>query len=150
MLEDVQERFVYRTHIYIAEEILGYNPSTGDLSYPQKLEIMEQIAENLTKTTNGGTTTDSTATTPASSSPSSPTSTDSPPPLGDNAPAIDSNNSSTSNSPTSAGTAMLNRSKRRVSPADAHGMWYPTLKRTLICLSKLYRCLDVSVLLPYY
>ena len=44
MLEDVQERLVYRTHIYIREEILNFNPSPGDLTYPEKLEIMEKIA----------------------------------------------------------------------------------------------------------
>ena len=41
MLEDVQERLVYRTHIYIRKEILGYAPAEGDLAYPQKLEMME-------------------------------------------------------------------------------------------------------------
>lgn len=28
------------------------------------------------------------------------------------------------------------------SPADLHGMWFPTVKRTLVCLSRLYFCLD--------
>ena len=93
----MQERFVYRTHIYIKDEILNYNPSSGDLSYPEKLEIMEQIAESIKK----------------------------------------------SNSTESDSSCLLDKSNH-MSPADAHGMWYPTLKRTLICLSKLYRCLDVS------
>lgn len=96
MLEDVQERFVYRTHIYIREEILNYNSSPGDLSYPEKLEIMEQIAEKLKA-------------------------------------ASSDSDSSLSNSV----------NKQSMSPQDQHGMWYPTLRRTLICLSKLYRCLDV-------
>lgn len=99
LLEDVQERFVYRTHIYIKDEILNYNPSSGDLSYPEKLEIMEQIAESIKK-----------------------------------------NNSNESDS---VNSQLLDKSSH-MSPADAHGMWYPTLKRTLICLSKLYRCLDVN------
>lgn len=41
MLEDVQERLVYRTHIYIQTDITGYKPAPGDLAYPEKLEMME-------------------------------------------------------------------------------------------------------------
>lgn len=89
LLEDVQERFVYRTHIYIKDEIRDYNPSSGDLAYPEKLEIMEKIAASLIQSPN--------------------------------------------------------ESDNHVSPADIHGMWFPTVRRSLICLSKLYRCLEKPI-----
>lgn len=95
LLEDVQMRFVYRTHIYIKDEILNYNPSGGDLSYPEKLIIMKQIADSLKEKKET------------------------------EKPVLDV--------------------KQDISPADAHGMWFPTLKRTLICLSKLYRCLEKKI-----
>ena len=41
MLEDVQERLVYRTHIYIKSDILNYKPASGDLAYPEKLQMMK-------------------------------------------------------------------------------------------------------------
>lgn len=31
------------------------------------------------------------------------------------------------------------------SPADLHGMWYPTVKRSLVCLSRLYFCLNREI-----
>ena len=49
MLEDVQERLVYRTNIYIKSDILGFQPSSGDLAYPEKLKMMEDIAQSLKK-----------------------------------------------------------------------------------------------------
>jgi hypothetical protein len=41
MLQDVQERLVYRTYIYIRTDILQYAAAPGDLAYPEKLEMME-------------------------------------------------------------------------------------------------------------
>jgi len=35
-------------------------------------------------------------------------------------------------------------SANSTSPIDQHCLWYPTVKRTVMCLSKLYKCLDVS------
>lgn len=102
MLEDVQERLVYRTHIYMKTDILHYNPGAGDLAYPDKLEMMESIAESLSLS-----------------------------------------RSSSRASLTSLGSEPSKRAT--YSPADLHGMWYPTVRRTLVCLSKLYRCLDKTI-----
>jgi hypothetical protein len=41
LLSDVQERLVYRAHIYVQNDIIGYKPVSGDLAYPEKLEMME-------------------------------------------------------------------------------------------------------------
>ncbi|XP_050396533.1 conserved oligomeric Golgi complex subunit 3 isoform X1 [Patella vulgata] len=132
MLMDVQERLVYRTYIYIKSDILNYSPASGDLAYPEKLEMMESIAESLKK--------------PVSSSHS----------------RTPSNASSTSQEVaqltisqedqlgTEAGQIPTTKipgleitpTNMPMSPADLHGMWYPTVRRTLVTLSKLYRCID--------
>ena len=41
MLQDVQERLVYRTYIYMNSDILNYKPASGDLAYPDKLQMMQ-------------------------------------------------------------------------------------------------------------
>lgn len=89
LLQDVQERFVFRTHVYFQTDLLGYRPSAGDLAYPEKLQMMESIALSQMQ---------------------------------------ENFNSRTGSS-----------------PADLHGMWYPTVKRTLVCLSRLYRCVDKPI-----
>ena len=49
MLEDIQERLVYRTQMYIKSDIVGYAPVAGDLAYPEKLIMMREIAQSLSK-----------------------------------------------------------------------------------------------------
>ncbi|OQR75864.1 conserved oligomeric Golgi complex subunit 3-like [Tropilaelaps mercedesae] len=117
MLQDVQERLVFRTLVYIRTDILGYNAAPGDLAYPEKLEMMQTIAETLAGA----------------------------PPL--------SRSSSRASIASESAVSSAGEVKRRLSsvsgasasPADIHGMWYPTVRRTLLCLSKLYRCLDKSI-----
>lgn len=40
LAEDIQERMVFRTEVFIQESVLDYKPSGGDLAYPEKLEIV--------------------------------------------------------------------------------------------------------------
>ncbi|XP_054719988.1 conserved oligomeric Golgi complex subunit 3-like [Uloborus diversus] len=138
MLEDVQERLVYRTHIYMKTDILNYNPGPGDLAYPDKLEMMESIAESLSA--GGLSRASSRASLTSISSSSNAVITSS----GNNAviPERDSDASSTTKD-----LEPYEPPKKAItySPADLHGMWYPTVRRTLVCLSKLYRCLDKTI-----
>ncbi|XP_012866445.1 PREDICTED: conserved oligomeric Golgi complex subunit 3 [Dipodomys ordii] len=121
MLEDVQERLVYRTHIYIQTDIMGYKPAPGDLAYPDKLVMMEQIAQSLK---------DEQKKVPSEASFSD----------------IRLEEAESNSLTKSASTESLNpRPQTTISPADLHGMWYPTVRRTLVCLSKLYRCIDRAV-----
>ncbi|XP_018597021.1 conserved oligomeric Golgi complex subunit 3 [Scleropages formosus] len=120
MLEDVQERLVYRTHIYIQTDITGYNPAPGDLAYPEKLEMMEKIAQSLKE---------------EQMRLASPDTSFSDVQLED----------TEVRKASSLGGVGGTRLQATISPADLHGMWYPTVRRTLVCLSKLYRCIDRAV-----
>ncbi|XP_045695068.1 conserved oligomeric Golgi complex subunit 3 [Phyllostomus hastatus] len=121
MLEDVQERLVYRTHIYIQTDITGYKPAPGDLAYPDKLVMMEQIAQSLK---------DEQKKVPSEASFSD----------------VRLEETKSNNLTKSGSMESLNpRPQTTISPADLHGMWYPTVRRTLVCLSKLYRCIDRAV-----
>jgi len=117
MLADVQERLVYRTSVYIRSDILGYNPSPGDLAYPDKLEMMEKIAESIKEEERKA------------------------------GPGHSRQNSSSSVvSLTSLEVGSITgKTYSSSSPADLHGMWYPPVRRTLLTLSKLYRCLELPI-----
>lgn len=108
MLQDVQERLVFRAHIYLQSDIQQYNPSPGDLAYPDKLKMMEEIALSLQEN--------------------------------QQLRRADSRSSMLSINSTEVEQHFKSRTGN--SPADLHGMWYPTVRRTLVCLSRLYRCVD--------
>ncbi|KAG7199926.1 hypothetical protein KM043_014364 [Ampulex compressa] len=120
LLHDVQERLVFRTHLYLRSDILNYKPSPGDLAYPEKLKMMEDIAESIREETRR-----------------------------DKMKRISVSTIDTSMEPVSrnhiAVDSIYQKTRLGNSPADMHGMWYPTVRRTLVCLSRLYRCLDRSV-----
>ena len=41
LLADVQQRLIYRAQVYIKSQINDYEPSAGDIAYPEKLEMIE-------------------------------------------------------------------------------------------------------------
>lgn len=117
MLEDVQERLVFRVNIHIKNDILGYKPAPGDLAYPEKLEMMEEIARSIKET--------------AEKEVSEKSFTDVQ--LDDSAEHGEQSKKS------------RHDQSFKTSPADMHGMWFPTVRRVLVCLSKLYRCIDKTI-----
>ncbi|CAK9798366.1 Conserved oligomeric Golgi complex subunit 3 [Anthophora plagiata] len=122
LLHDVQERLVFRAHLYLHSDVANYNPSPGDLAYPEKLKMMEDIAESIREET--------WQTKMKKISVSS----------------NDDNNIAESMSKNHIEMdSIYQKSHIGNSPADLHGMWYPTVRRTLVCLSRLYRCVDRSV-----
>jgi len=122
MLQDVQERLIFRSHVYIRSDIAEYRPHPGDLSYPEKLEMMEAIQDSLNNSKNA------------------------------EQAAVRQRCGSTSSSVSVASMEVANinsnghtNSTSSSSPVDLHGMWYPTVRRSLVCLSRLYRCLELEI-----
>jgi len=121
LLHDVQERLVFRAHLYLQSDVLHYNPSSGDLAYPEKLKMMEDIAESIREETR------QTRMKKLSVSSSDSSVLE---PVSRNHIVMDT---------------IYQKTHMGSSPADLHAMWYPTVRRTLVCLSRLYRCVDRSV-----
>ncbi|KAK0085222.1 hypothetical protein PV325_005557 [Microctonus aethiopoides] len=137
LLHDAQERLVFRAHLYLQSDIQNYNPSPGDLAYPDKLRMMEDIAETLREETRQARIKKISVSTVSS--------------------FLEDHNIDSTVSVTSTSTVQSARNNHIAfepipmksgttnSPADLHGMWYPTVRRTLVCLSRLYRCVDRPV-----
>uniref|UniRef100_A0A023F072 Conserved oligomeric Golgi complex subunit 3 n=1 Tax=Triatoma infestans TaxID=30076 RepID=A0A023F072_TRIIF len=116
LLEDVQERLVFRAHMYLRSDVAEYKPSPGDLAYPEKLHMMQSIAQSLHEQE-----------------------------------VSSLARSDSRSSLTSIGSSQTSQEVSKIinppppptsSPADLHGMWYPPVRRTLLCLSRLYRCVE--------
>ncbi|VDK79504.1 unnamed protein product [Litomosoides sigmodontis] len=91
LVGDVVERIVYRTGLYAQSDIAEFTPSSGDLAYPDKLQMMKEIEKEH---------------------------------------ALDKDNINAT-SPTSA--------------INLYCLWYPTVRRTVLSLSKLFKCLEPLV-----
>ncbi|XP_049873257.1 conserved oligomeric Golgi complex subunit 3 [Pectinophora gossypiella] len=116
LLQDAQERLVFRAHVHLRADVLLYRPAPGDLAYPHKLEMMEQIALSIQEQAMK---------------------------RSDSRNSMVSDVSATSQEVANINVEAQRRPQ--ASPADLHGMWYPGVRRTLAALSRLYRCLEKKV-----
>ncbi|XP_052748797.1 conserved oligomeric Golgi complex subunit 3 [Galleria mellonella] len=116
LLQDAQERLVFRAHVHLRADVLHYRAAPGDLAYPDKLEMMEQIALSIQEQSLK---------------------------RSDSRNSMVSDISATSQEVANINVDAQRRPQ--ASPADLHGMWYPAVRRTLAALSRLYRCLEKKV-----
>ncbi|XP_026731351.1 conserved oligomeric Golgi complex subunit 3 isoform X2 [Trichoplusia ni] len=116
LLADAQERLVFRAHVHLRADVLHYRPALGDLAYPAKLLMMEQIAMSIQEQSLK---------------------------RSDSRNSMVSDISATSQEVANINVEAQRRPQ--ASPADLHGMWYPGVRRTLAALSRLYRCLEKKV-----
>ncbi|KAM3959001.1 conserved oligomeric Golgi complex subunit 3 [Aphomia sociella] len=116
LLQDAQERLVFRAHVHLRADVLHYRAAPGDLAYPDKLEMMEQIALSIQEQSLK---------------------------RSDSRNSMVSDISATSQEVANINVEAQRRPQ--ASPADLHGMWYPGVRRTLAALSRLYRCLEKKV-----
>lgn len=105
MLQDVQQRLVYRAQKFIDSDIRGYSPAAGDLAYPEKLILTEELTIPVD--------------------------------------AASSENDDSVFEGDASKQPMVQHKK--VAAADIHAMWYPTVRRSILCMSKLYRCIEKSI-----
>ncbi|VIO96623.1 Uncharacterized protein BM_BM7038 [Brugia malayi] len=96
LLGDIAERIVYRTSLYAQSDIAEFIPSSGDLAYPEKLEMMRKIEKEHT--------------------------------LEKILFFLDDINATSS-----------------TSAVNLYCLWYPTVRRTVLSLSKLFKCLEPLV-----
>ena len=102
--------------MFSQSDVLGYVPAHGDLIYPERLIMMHAINEQNK-------------------------------PIDQLKQADDEDMRSelTQQEQSQSGLPIDEQRSSSTSPIDQHCLWYPTVRRTVVCLSKLFKCLDVSV-----
>lgn len=123
LMQDTQERLIYRTNVYVQTDIIDYNPVSGDLAYPEKLELLNQPYKknSFNNSYNGNLSRSCSITSIAST-------------------AMSTN--------TLSEVALISNEINQFQPnAESlhYHLWYPTVRRTIMCLTKLFRSLDHSI-----
>eukprot|EP01006_Ploeotia_vitrea_P037467 TRINITY_DN66132_c0_g1_i1.p1 TRINITY_DN66132_c0_g1~~TRINITY_DN66132_c0_g1_i1.p1 ORF type:complete len:781 (+),score=465.52 TRINITY_DN66132_c0_g1_i1:192-2345(+) len=119
ILKDLQERLAYRAQMFVRDRIEAFVPSDDDLDYPARLT--RQHTKSLTLSSSASVVADG----------------------GDSDNDADENKSNDTDKNEKKSKNQVNQTNMEVH--DPYATWYVTLERTLLCLSKLYRCLEESV-----
>ncbi|CAG8512769.1 11132_t:CDS:10 [Rhizophagus irregularis] len=124
VLQDTQQRLVFRVQTFIRNEIQNFVPQPSDLDYPNKLKELEDSNEQAESGENNQTSSDNY-------------------PTGSSSPAIlevqqDNGDEEDDESTVSPQTNVIDTGKM-------YKGWFPTLQRTLWVLSKLYQCVNTTI-----
>ncbi|CAI2174129.1 14468_t:CDS:10 [Funneliformis geosporum] len=129
VLQDAQQRLVFRVQTFIRSEIQNFVPQPSDLNYPNKLKGINGEVENSENIT-----------TPSDNYPTGSPSTSSSPAIL----AVQQDNGDND----SMRSFVL--STNVIDTGDMYKGWFPTLQRTLWTLSKLYQCVNVNFVLRIF
>ena len=150
MLQDVQQRLAYRTQAYSQSDISGYMPTPADLDYPKKLAeppaaVSALEASPAAAAAAASPVPESAPATPAAAAvPPENAAAPAPAPATPATPATPTagKEAGAAATPTSGGSGADSSGEPSVLSAEYYKTWYPTLPRTLLLLSKLYRSVE--------
>ena len=126
LMQDAQERLIFRTNIYIQKDIIDYNPVSGDLAYPEKLELLNNRSDKSSNYSFSNSFINNLS----------------------RSCSIASIASTTMSTNTLSEVALISNELNQFAPnAESihYHLWYPTVRRTIMCLTKLFRSLEHSI-----
>ncbi|KAF9982545.1 Golgi transport complex subunit 3, partial [Modicella reniformis] len=131
MLQDTQQRLVYRAQAFIRSEIQNYKPTPNVLDYPARLQAAPPLPSNF----------DSVSRPASSQRLHRPSDADS---IAESIPEISSPTPSLASSITGGYFSTPALQQFDESAAMYQG-WYPTLQKTLWLLTKIYKCVEQPI-----
>ncbi|KAG0018581.1 Golgi transport complex subunit 3 [Podila clonocystis] len=131
MLQDTQQRLVYRAQAFIRSEIQNYKPKPEDLDYPARLKAPPPLSTGNPSISRSSTTQHIHRPSDAES-------------IAESLPDVSSPTPSLAGS-ISGGYFTSPTIQQFVDTAEMYYGWYPTLQTTLWLLTKIYKCVNQTI-----
>lgn len=149
-IADAQERIIYRSEVFVRDEIRGFEPAAEHLDYPERILRVSRARSSATYqplhpvangTEMGDDILDDSGISERAVMPDKSASKSHATESSFTQQSVDAPNSATVNSQDRS----RSRGKREFSGIGIYSTWYPPVERTLRLLSMIYRCVDAEV-----